>query len=260
MLKRHFDYIEKLILAESRVVDEAGHSIHKGNPREFFIRDFLEKHIGERAAFGTGEIIDANSKPSERRNQIDIVIYRPDYPKLNLGGGINVFVAESVISTIEVKSRLDKEELKKSIKAANKIKQLEREAPSIVSYLVAYDGPAKMETVYGWLGGIHDEEEIVIPELKESRKERQKVPCPSVDAVFVLGKGFLYFDNQLTGYASNEIHKEHPETRWIFSNSQDGNIYLLFIFLTDIVCSFLATIPQLTPYLRGANIQIMHGG
>lgn len=269
MLKRHFDFIEKLILAQSKVVDEAGHSIHKGTPREFFIREFLEKHMGERAAFSTGEIIDSDSNPSESRNQIDIIIYRPDYPKLNLGGGINVFVAESVLATIEVKSKLDEEKLKKSIKAAERIKKLKREVtgvrfgyvpPGIVSYLVAYDGPSKMKTVYGWLDHIHKEEGISVPELSLSRSDRLKKACPSIDAVFILGKGFLYFDNQQTGYTSNKIHKEHPETKWIYADSQDGNIYLLFIFLTDIVCSFMATIPRLTPYLGGSPINLMHGG
>jgi hypothetical protein len=108
-----------------------------------------------------------------------------------------------------------------------------------------------METVYHWLGDIHGEKGIEIPKLPDSRGERKNVPCSSVDAVFVLGKGFLYYDNTLTGYASNEIHQQNPDAKWIYANSQDGNIYLLFIFLTDIVSSFLASITRLTPYLKG---------
>jgi hypothetical protein len=268
MLKRHLDYIEKSLVAQSRVVGEAGHTIHKGTPREYFIREFLEKHISERAAIGTGEVIDRNSQPSEQRNQIDIIVYRRDYPKLNLGGGIDVFFAESVMAAIEVKSRLDKGKLKKIIKAGNKIKQLRRSIsgvsigrvpPGIVNYVVAYGGPGDMSSVYRWVNEMHRDEGIEVPCLPGTRGERTKVASPSIDAIFVLGKGFLYFDNQRTGYASNGIHKEHPASRWIFADSPDGNIFLLFVFLTDVVGTCLASIPDLFPYLKGVSVQLMHG-
>lgn len=269
MLRRHFDYIERLLLAQSRVVADAGHPIHKGAPREYFIRSFLESHISGRAAFGTGEIIDADSEPSEDRNQIDIIIYSPDYPKLSLGGGIDVFIAESVIATIEVKSVLDEAGLKRSIKAANRVKQLKRNVsaltagyrpPGIVSYVVAYDGPANIDTVYGWLGKIHNEEQIAIPKLPLTRQGRAKVLCPSVDSVFLLGKGFLYFDNMFTGYTSNPIHEENPDAKWIYADSADGNVCLLSLFLTDVISSYLASIPRLTPYLKASDVPLKWGG
>jgi hypothetical protein len=117
-----------------------------------------------------------------------------------------------------------------------------------------------METVYGWLGKIHNETNICIPELGMSREERAKILCPSVDSVFLLGKGFLYFDNTLTGYTSNPIHQEHSDAKWIYANSQDGNICLLSIFLTDVISSYLASIPRLTPYLRASDITLNWGG
>src|SRR5712692_83027 len=104
MLKSHVDAVEGSLLETSKIPANSGHSIHKGTPREAFIRQFLEGHLSERVAVGTGEIIDANSKPKEQRNQIDIVIYKRDYPRLDFGGGINGFLVESVVATIEVKS------------------------------------------------------------------------------------------------------------------------------------------------------------
>jgi hypothetical protein len=96
MLRTHFDGVERSTIAQSGIVSSAGHSLHKGHPREHFIKGFLESHVGARAAIGTGEIIGADSRPSESRNQIDIVIYRADYPKLDLGGDVNVFLADIV--------------------------------------------------------------------------------------------------------------------------------------------------------------------
>ncbi|MEN6429002.1 MAG: DUF6602 domain-containing protein [Phycisphaerales bacterium] len=268
MLRTNFDAVERSIIAQSGIVSSAGHTLHRGYPREHFIKSFLETHVGARAAIGTGEIISADSRPRESRNQIDIAIYRADYPKLDLGGDTNVFLAESVIATIEVKSTLDSDKLGQAIRVANKVKQLKREMcgfsvgylpPSIVSYVVAYDGPANMNTVHGWLSDIHRDEGISIPRLPESRQQRNAVACPSIDAVFILGRGFLYFDNTLTGYVSNPIHAQHPDAKWIYSNSEDGNLYLLFIFLTDVIGCFFAGVPRLTSYLRGSDLQIQWG-
>lgn len=118
MLKTHVDAIENQLLTTSKIPANFGHPLHKGTPREAFIKQFLADHLSERAAIGTGEIIDANSKPGEPRNRIDIVIYRRDYPKLDFGGGINAFLAESVIAKIKIKSVLDKTALSQSIQTA----------------------------------------------------------------------------------------------------------------------------------------------
>lgn len=59
-----------------------------GTPRESFIQSFLKDHLSEKVAISTGEVIDANSRPGQRRNQHDIVVYKREFPKLDFGGGI----------------------------------------------------------------------------------------------------------------------------------------------------------------------------
>lgn len=169
MLKAHLEAVEASLLATSRIPANAGHSLHKGTPREAFIKEFLEGHLSERVAVGTGEIIDCNSMPNPpstaQRHQYDIVLYKRDYPRLEIGGGIHAFLADSVVATVEVKSTLDSDELKKAIRAAHAAKQLTRnvvtsfttgyQPPTILNYVVAYDGPAKMSTVHGWIAPTH---------------------------------------------------------------------------------------------------------
>src|SRR5438552_3739809 len=104
MLKSHLEAVERQILATSKIPANSGHTLHKGTPRESFVKEFLEGHLSERIAVGTGEIIDADSKPNEHRPQVDIVLYKRDYPRIHFGGGIHGFLVESVIATIEVKS------------------------------------------------------------------------------------------------------------------------------------------------------------
>jgi hypothetical protein len=168
MLKTHLDAVEDQLIATSRIPANAGHPLHRGTPRESFIKAFLEGHISAQVSIGTGEIIDATSTPRQPRNQFDIVVYRSDYPRLDLGGGINAFLAESVIATMEVKSLLTEKELEKAILSARNVKNLQRNVsfamtsgyvpPGILSYVVAYDGPTQIATVYQWLKRIETKE------------------------------------------------------------------------------------------------------
>lgn len=56
MLSSHMKAVEEQLLAISKIPANSGHSLHKGTPREAFIREFLEKHLNSTVAVGTGEI------------------------------------------------------------------------------------------------------------------------------------------------------------------------------------------------------------
>jgi hypothetical protein len=272
MLKAHLDAVEAALLATSRIPANTGHSLHKGTPREAFIKEFLEGHLSERVAVGTGEIIDCHSSPNPpstaQRHQYDIVLYKRDYPRLEIGGGIFAFLAESVVATIEVKSTLDSDELKKSIRAARSAKQLTRnvetcfrvgfQPPSILSYVVAYEGPAKMTTVHGWVNPIHTELGISPPTLPMGRA-RLGHSSPSIDGVFVLGKGFLVFDNVPSGFASDQNRQMSPGALWQLADHPSASLLYLFLLLTTAVSgisgSWLNPLPYLSNF-RVANLSL----
>ncbi|MBN1373496.1 MAG: hypothetical protein JW987_16275 [Anaerolineaceae bacterium] len=264
MLKSHIDAVEEHLLAISQIPANTGHALHKGTPREAFIKEFLANHLSERVAIGTGEIIDANSRPNEPRNQIDIVIYKRDYPKLDFGGGISGFLAESVIATIEVKSTLDKGGIRQSVRTARKIKQLRKsivqpfsagyQPPSILSYVVAYDGPVEMQTVHKWVTSTHDSDGIAYPAMGNTADARVQTASPSLDAVIVLGKGFMHFDNTPLDFLSDEIRAQHPETKWIIADTTKGSLFLLFIFITQAVSGVSGSWLDLGPYLESFAI------
>jgi hypothetical protein len=226
MLKDHFDMVESSLLAMGKIVANAGHALHKGIPREAFIRDFLALHLPETLGIGTGEVIDSDSLPNQSRNQIDIVLYKRDYPRLNFGGGVNAFLAESVVAAIEVKSLLDKEALRKATKAARNLKALSRHTtpimrigyvpPSIITYLVAYSGPESMDNVYTWLSAIHNEESISLPAMEATMENRLSIPSPTIDVVILLGKGFLYFDNSPLGVLAQQQRTARPDIKWVW--------------------------------------------
>jgi len=270
MLNSHMDAVENHLIAISKIPANTGHPLHKGTPREAFIREFLTNHLSERVAIGTGEIIDANSKPQDRRNQIDIVIYKRDYPKLDFGGGINGFLAESIVATIEVKSNLEKAGLDQSIETAKNVKKLKKniiqsfsagyQPPGILSYVVAYNGPAKMQTVYNWIDEIHKSKAITYPKMGSTANERGSIASPSIDAVFVLGQGFLYFDNTPIGFLNDIARQQNPDIKWIFADAVHGNILLLFIFLTQAVSGVSGSWLNPLPYLSNFNVSNIQVG
>jgi len=243
MLKSHFSAVEKTILAISQVANNTGHKLHRGTPREVFIKEFLEDHLSERLGIGSGEIIDAKSEPRQSRNQIDIVIYKKEYPRLTIGGGITAFLAESVVATIEVKSILDYASIEQSVGAAKAIKRLERsfqtcfetghEKPGILSYIVAYDGPASHATTTSWLAKAHSEHGIKLPRLPNTHNDCQRTLWPSIDGIFVLGHGFLQADTSAISYITNDIREKHPHREWVWCDTPDGNLFLLFMLLTQ---------------------------
>lgn len=153
--------IENHLISISQIPANSGHTLHRGTPRETFIKEFLEGHISSNVAIGTGEIIDATSLPREQRNQFDIVLYKKNFPKLDFGAGISGFLIESVIATIEVKSILDQQGINQSVLAANKAKNLTPNItrsfstgwtpPKVLNFVVAYDGPSQMSTVHQWI-------------------------------------------------------------------------------------------------------------
>jgi len=141
MLKAHMDARENALVAISKIPANTGHSLHKGTPREAFIREFLTSHLPESVAIGSGEIIDASSVPRAKRNQFDIVIYKKNYPKLDFGGGIGGFLIESVVATVEVKSTITEQELEPAVLAARNAKSL---VPNVTTSFSAGWTPPKV--------------------------------------------------------------------------------------------------------------------
>ncbi len=258
LLHDHINEIENVLLAQSRIAANTGHPVHKGTPRENFLKNFLINHLSERVAIGQGEIFGEQSLAGEKRNQIDIVIYRRSFPRIHFDESVSGFFAESVVATIEVKSTLTKEELSKAIEAAHAVKQIPQakykvwhagyQPPSILSYVVAYDGPAQIDTVSKWVGSLHQELHIPYPEFPEP--DHTTVASPSLDGIFVLGKGFAQFDNSPLQWTSlTEFRAEHPEIRWIFGELERGSLLLLFLLLTTAINSMADTYLQPSAYL-----------
>jgi len=270
MLKSHMDAKEQALVAISKIPANSGHPLHKGTPREAFIKEFLQSHLSSNVDIGTGEIIDAQSRPYQSRSQFDIVIYKKNYPKLDFGGGITGFLIESVIATIEVKSVLAYADLEQAIKAARASKQLTPNVissfstgyipPKALNYVIAYDGPASIQTVYGWMPQIYNTLQISNPDLPVNDNQRIQIPSESIDGVFILQKGFLYFDNTPFGFGNSTIRNNNPTTKWLFADTTDGNLLLFFLFLQSATANIEGKWLNSIPYLSNVTVNNLRHG
>lgn len=264
MLKNHLDAVEQHLLSISQIPANAGHTLHRGTPRETFIREFLKGHLSARLAVGTGEIIDAQSLPRQQRNQFDIVIFKNDFPRIDLGGGINAFLAESVVATIEVKSLLTAAELNAAIGAASTAKRFQRNLntaftsgyvpPGILSYVVAYDGPAKAATVHGWIKQSEKSRTLNATPLGPTRRDRIQHLSESLEGVFVLGKHSILYDNSPISILNDVILAENSSLQYELFDQAQGNLLLLFLLLTQAGSNTTGQWPDLATYVR--NVQI----
>jgi hypothetical protein len=253
-LKAHFDAVERALVAMKDISANAGHSLHIGTPREWLLRNFLAQHLPSTFEVGTGEIISADSKCGDDRNQFDLVIHRRDHPLLSYGGGITAYFIESVAATIEVKSRLTYEEFKNASIAARKVKQLKKALlpgtayvsadplPSPVSYLIAYDGPGRFDRVYKWIEKLRKEDGFPKEPLPAEGRQRAKVQWPGVDAVFVLGKGYIYHDSTPFSWVPEEARKKNPYITWLWTRKMDAkplanesNLLFFFLLLSTMI-------------------------
>ena len=247
------DAVEASLIAKSQIPSTAGHTLHRGTPREAFIKEFLDSHLSANVAIGTGEIIDANSQPRSTRNQFDIVIYKTNYPKLDFGGGISGFMIESVIATIEVKSILDQ-----SIKAAHSAKSLTPNMITsmqtgwipqrVLNFVVAYTGPAQMSTVHSWILHSHMNQNIPLPAW--STANRTSIPGTGLDGVFVLQKGFIKLDN-----SPMTLNTQQPPATGIHTvcDSSSGNLLILFLALQEACNNLQGSWLNPIPYVQSAR-------
>ncbi len=217
--------------------------------REAFVREFLTENLSGFWGVGTGEIFHADASDQETRNQIDVIIHNKRYPKLPLSVGIDLFLIETVSATIEVKSRLTKHDLTNAAMAAKRIKSLTNflpqrfnptgmvKNPRPYSFIFAYDGPAKIETVLSWLKEVSSEDDFGINDLKKAKPEdRPFFNHLFLDGIFVLGRGFVLIDSlPFESHVGQVIQQGLPvssEAIWIHGSERE--LELLWLVLTAV--------------------------
>lgn len=93
-----------------------------GDARESFIRNVLCQLLPDTVHVGTGQVVDHTGETSR---QIDVVLYRKDFPILRTLGQSNVYLVEGVLATMEVKSTLTKDKLWSALDNGKSVRNLQ---------------------------------------------------------------------------------------------------------------------------------------
>lgn len=159
-VKLQFRRITNLIAAQAEVADGTEHASTTGIIREEIIKRFLKPHLPKFLGVRSGVIIDSMGN---RSKQQDCIIFDTRLPLIDVGSENHaLMLAESVVATIEVKSILNSDALRKTLESIVSTKKLMRtgqqfyekggisvQMPTvqpILTYIFAYDG-AQLDTV-----------------------------------------------------------------------------------------------------------------
>ena len=111
-----------------------------------------------------------------------------------------------------------------------------------------------MQTVHKWITDIQLSENILYPPMGNTAEQRSRVASPVVDAVFVLGKGFIQYDNTPIGFCTDEDREQFPETRWILAYCKRGSLLYLFTLLLQATSNIQGVWINPLPYLSKFNV------
>jgi hypothetical protein len=88
-----------------------------------------------------------------------------------------------------------------------------------------------------------------------SDDDRQRIASPSLDAIFVLGKGFIHFGNTPVGFFQGKAVEQDPGAKWAIGETSRGSLLLLFLFLTSAVSGMTGAWLDPMPYLKTFSVQ-----
>jgi len=125
-IKQYFEARRQALIALSDAVVHS-HGGIAGSAREVLIRELLTIHLPPALGVGTGLVFGhdwaRNGGTNDISTQQDIVIYRKDFPVLEVGGA-TLFYREAVVATIEVKTNYVKAELPDLLKDASSVRRV----------------------------------------------------------------------------------------------------------------------------------------
>jgi len=160
-------------------------SSSKGSVIENIFREFLRRYLPLNCRIGTGEIIDSFGK---RSAQTDIVVANQYHPFCSEDAPSLYFI-EGINAVGEIKMQLTSEHLKSTIANSARFKQL-RSKPGKNSLSSATDSDVRryFETPPFFLFAF--ESQLDLTTIFETIK-REAASTPTVDALFILDKGYI---------------------------------------------------------------------
>lgn len=252
-LEREFLYCQLEMQAAYEKSKDIKHPRDVGDMREEILRKFLlhsgylPKRYGisqnsARVASTTGHI----------SKEIDIALYDPldSLCLMNREGVYSVFPVESVYGVIQIKSRLNKTEIRDGLENLASFKQLQRRRPTPKEGFFFTDS-RKSEQGFGllfaydsdleWLDIIHEAEAF-------AKEHPNTVWC---NGVFILNKGSILYGEENSGAFTNTgLEKIKALRMFGFLDRHNQCLYQFISVLFELLRNTNIHPAELTPYFR----------
>lgn len=214
------------------------HNGVKGTVREkSLINEFLLKYLPDKYRVGSGVIVNADGNQSRQQ---DIFLYDAfNSPLLFNDEEIRFIPIESIYCTIEVKSTLSKEELRKSVENIRSVKSLVKNNEACIpsGFIFAYKSDSSMETV-----------------CKNLIELNNTIPIEQqVNAICILEKGIIVYFNEK---GLNQISTSRMKNTFVGSiaGEEDKNLILFYLLLLEDLMHKRVTPPDLLHYAKAQGM------
>ena len=170
------------------------HSLTKGEEREVPLINFFTLNLPKTYSTVRGEVIDLNGQSSP---QLDVMIYDNSRNIPFYSGENYILPAESLLASVEVKSTLNQEEIRKILKSVNKLKSLKPFGKKVDISKQKREPQDKISCRYFHSVFAYDtdlaEKDWSIKEFERIKRiaQEEKIDQALLDRVIVLNKGII---------------------------------------------------------------------
>jgi len=98
---------------------------------------------------------------------------------------------------------------------------------------------------------IHDYLGVTMPRMPDTAEEKRRTPSPSIDGIFVLGRGFLLFDSG-NFVIANAQDDGWAEGWWKRVDCKNGALLALFLSIVSRQDQYLLSTPSFADYITDA--------
>lgn len=244
MLLQHLNGVEERLRALAR------DAVTPAALRQAFAGQFVEPMFGAEWRVDAGRLVGRLGEPGAAPAVFDLLLCQRSGPRLQQADGGVACFAESALAAITLVPTLDEASLVAAVRTARAAKLLDRTAlrphrpgeagqpPPLRCHLVAFDGPPDMPLVHQWLKRAYREQAIDEPDLPPTGDERCQWASPALDGVFVLGRGFLNFDNLPFGFITDEVRAATFGLCWAIASSERHGLLALWLQLEQAAAAF----------------------
>ncbi|HBO16759.1 MAG: hypothetical protein UR69_C0001G0276 [Candidatus Moranbacteria bacterium GW2011_GWE2_35_2-] len=208
-LKKYFEAAERVLNDQFDLSTGAsgGHIGAMGENRERILIDFFSKHIPSRFTIEQrGIIFDSKYNKSD---QVDIIIYEHNYPKLG-GQSPTLYFVEGVGGFLEIKSTLDKTTLGESLKNIASVKRLNTSPTNMIIGNIS-----QPDLLFGGVFAFKNKltENAILKILNESKIEKKLLPdfIYSNDGLFLIKSDKPSITDKLLEQDLIFTHSEHTK-------------------------------------------------